>query len=137
MISLFFQIMLECWNRDPMKRPTFEFLTHMFEDFSITTQNQYMEQKHSSNVYNDNVVSLSSTTSMDLISKQKQLNTKFTKTNILKCHILLSYFSIVNERAQEEVRRRKKDIIMRASKSQPKVMNCDYKICFFVAYLCR
>lgn len=38
-----FQIMLEAWNRDPFKRPTFEFLTHMFEDFNITTQNQYME----------------------------------------------------------------------------------------------
>ena len=38
-----FQIMLECWNREPSKRPTFEFLTHMFEDFNITTQNQYME----------------------------------------------------------------------------------------------
>lgn len=38
-----YKIMLECWNRDPQKRPTFEFLTHMFEDFNITTQNQYME----------------------------------------------------------------------------------------------
>jgi len=38
-----YKIMLECWNRDPLKRPTFEFLTHMFEDFNITTQNQYME----------------------------------------------------------------------------------------------
>lgn len=38
-----YKIMLECWNRDPIKRPTFEFLTHMFEDFNITTQNQYME----------------------------------------------------------------------------------------------
>ena len=38
-----YKIMLECWNRDPFKRPTFEFLTHMFEDFNITTQNQYME----------------------------------------------------------------------------------------------
>lgn len=38
-----YKIMLEAWNRDPFKRPTFEFLTHMFEDFNITTQNQYME----------------------------------------------------------------------------------------------
>jgi len=38
-----YKIMLECWNRDPTKRPTFEFLTHMFEDFNISTQNQYME----------------------------------------------------------------------------------------------
>ena len=43
MIIFLFQIMLECWNRDPTKRPTFEFLTHMFEDFNISTQNQYME----------------------------------------------------------------------------------------------
>eukprot|EP00096_Caligus_rogercresseyi_P015126 TRINITY_DN756_c0_g1_i2.p1 TRINITY_DN756_c0_g1~~TRINITY_DN756_c0_g1_i2.p1 ORF type:complete len:172 (-),score=26.30 TRINITY_DN756_c0_g1_i2:1514-2029(-) len=38
-----YKITLECWNRDPFKRPTFEFLAHMFEDFNITTQNQYME----------------------------------------------------------------------------------------------
>jgi len=38
-----YKIMLECWNRDPFKRPTFEFLTHMFEDFNITSQPQYME----------------------------------------------------------------------------------------------
>jgi len=42
-VAYVFQIMLECWNREPSKRPTFEFLTHMFEDFNITTQNQYME----------------------------------------------------------------------------------------------
>ena len=39
----FFQIMLECWKTDPYKRPTFEFLAHMFEDFNITSQPQYME----------------------------------------------------------------------------------------------
>ena len=38
-----FQIMLECWKQDPFKRPTFEFLAHMFEDFSVTSQPQYME----------------------------------------------------------------------------------------------
>ena len=35
--------MLECWKSDPFKRPTFEFLAHMFEDFNITSQPQYME----------------------------------------------------------------------------------------------
>jgi hypothetical protein len=35
--------MLECWKADPYKRPTFEFLAHMFEDFNITSQPQYME----------------------------------------------------------------------------------------------
>ena len=38
-----YKIMLECWNANPNKRPTFEFLAHMFEDFNVTTQNQYME----------------------------------------------------------------------------------------------
>ena len=38
-----YEIMLECWNANPNKRPTFEFLAHMFEDFNVTTQNQYME----------------------------------------------------------------------------------------------
>jgi hypothetical protein len=37
------QIMLECWKTVPYKRPTFEFLAHMFEDFNITSQPQYME----------------------------------------------------------------------------------------------
>lgn len=38
-----YKIMLECWKGDPFKRPTFEFLAHMFEDFNITSQPQYME----------------------------------------------------------------------------------------------
>jgi len=38
-----YKIMLECWKADPFKRPTFEFLAHMFEDFTITSQPQYME----------------------------------------------------------------------------------------------
>jgi len=38
-----YKIMLECWKTDPYKRPTFEFLAHMFEDFNITSQPQYME----------------------------------------------------------------------------------------------
>jgi len=38
-----YKIMLECWKQDPFKRPTFEFLAHMFEDFSVTSQPQYME----------------------------------------------------------------------------------------------
>ncbi|KAE8574217.1 hypothetical protein XENTR_v10003333 [Xenopus tropicalis] len=37
-------IMLQCWQQDPHKRPTFEYLQNILEDFFIGTETQYQEQ---------------------------------------------------------------------------------------------
>lgn len=38
-----YQTMLKCWDANPEKRPTFEFLTHYFEGFSVTSEVPYRE----------------------------------------------------------------------------------------------
>lgn len=38
-----YQIMLKTWDVNPEKRPTFEFLTHYFEGFNVTSEVPYRE----------------------------------------------------------------------------------------------
>lgn len=39
-------IMHECWNENPEKRPTFEYLRSVLEDFTTATERQYQEQPY-------------------------------------------------------------------------------------------
>lgn len=38
-----YHLMLNTWDANPEKRPTFEFLNHYFESFSITSEVPYKE----------------------------------------------------------------------------------------------
>jgi len=38
-----YKLMLQCWDANPDSRPTFEFLNHFFEDFTITSEIPYRE----------------------------------------------------------------------------------------------
>ena len=41
--STLYDIMVECWHKDPMKRPTFETLTWKLEDFFTMDNSEYKE----------------------------------------------------------------------------------------------
>lgn len=41
--SALYEIMLECWHKDPMRRPTFETLQWKLEDFFTLEQSDYKE----------------------------------------------------------------------------------------------
>ncbi len=39
-----YDMMLKTWAQDSDDRPTFEYLQNFFEDYSISTEEQYVEQ---------------------------------------------------------------------------------------------
>lgn len=41
--SALYEIMLQCWNKEPEKRPTFETLQWKLEDLFITDSTEYRE----------------------------------------------------------------------------------------------
>ena len=38
-----YQVMLDCWDKDPDKRPTFEYLYNYFDDFFIANEPRYKD----------------------------------------------------------------------------------------------
>ena len=41
--SALYEIMLECWNKDPMSRPTFETLQWKLDDFFMMSDSEYRD----------------------------------------------------------------------------------------------
>ena len=41
--STLYEIMLECWNKDPMSRPTFETLQWKLDDFFMMSDSEYRD----------------------------------------------------------------------------------------------
>jgi len=38
-----YDIMKQCWDKDPMNRPTFDYLTGYLDDFFTASENKYNE----------------------------------------------------------------------------------------------
>ena len=48
--KLYNEIMLKCWHANPNKRPTFEHLFEILEDFNIATESSYNDDHLPSNL---------------------------------------------------------------------------------------
>lgn len=38
-----YQVMLDCWKKDPRQRPTFEYLHSIMDDYAVATEQNYRE----------------------------------------------------------------------------------------------